>query len=508
MPLLTSAYPVVMTSTFAWLRALPALACAMGLGAVGCSDKVEPSVLGDAWQSGSRLRARVLEGGGARALLGWLDSELGHRCEFGPDDGGVLRCMPVTHDFGSAFADAACTERVAVHDASVCPPELGGPLGVVKLFEADPRRTPALCYDHWSALPPSAVWRRGAELAGEVYSLAGDGACTASQPDGAVYALGDLVDPATFVGAEVRDVPFDPGLAARRLVAEDGAERTIAVLDAALGTLCTEWLTDSPSSYDDRCVAGHLLGLGAVNARFSDASCTEDAQVAPILDTPEGCPPRDTLLLYGGDSCEQSFEVRAVGPVVSGVGLYQSAGDACVVESPAEWYHAYGDLKPPDTMPLLAARFVGDGPLQTRAWLDTTGAVVMQLHTQLRDARAGTYCGVFEIDGSLRCVVSGGGYPEYLDAACTQPVVDLGDRGCPNDPAPPTVVVQTTDNCAVVGRAHALGPTLPMPAMLYEAPPHMNTPCTPVGVNLAATYHAVGEVVPAETFPEVREVVE
>src|SRR6266849_3862412 len=47
------------------------------------------------WQSGSRLRARIWEGGdGARLFQGWWDDKLGMRCVFALADDMRVRCLP------------------------------------------------------------------------------------------------------------------------------------------------------------------------------------------------------------------------------------------------------------------------------------------------------------------------------------------------------------------------------------------------------------------------------
>src|SRR4051794_624092 len=68
------------------------------------------------WTSGSRLRARVLDGGeGARLFVEWMDTELAMSCAFVPAEDGELRCLPTHAQSANAealYADAQCTERV------------------------------------------------------------------------------------------------------------------------------------------------------------------------------------------------------------------------------------------------------------------------------------------------------------------------------------------------------------------------------------------------------------
>ena len=477
------------------------IACALPVFAGGCSEETEaPAVSMNPWLSGQRLRARLREGGGTSIFLGWVDSELDTACEFLPDDSGVLHCMPITHDNSGAFADADCSERLALYYGSdLCP---APPDGVPEFVTLTLEPRPQTCAGE---LARSGVWRRGAAYGGEVYFLS-DLGCLLGGPNDSAYELGEPVDAVTFVSAKLEEVPFDTGLAARRILAADGAEQTIAVIDQTLETPCLGYLEDYVSAYDDRCVAGHTE-LVTGQLPFSDAACTEVANVAPLWEEPEGCPPRDRLLVFGeAVGCESSFEVREVGAVLpASISLYDTSGDgSCELESPAEAYLEQGALIPPESLPRLASRFVGDGTLQARAWVDAEGAVMMLLGSQFHDAQADQDCALYEIDGSLRCVAGRGDEGVYLDDACTEPVVPVYE-GC-TDPPQTGVVIRTTDNCAVVGHAYAVGAAVPTPATLYTSV--AGSPCTEATVNAAATYHELGDELPASTFPEVREFVE
>jgi hypothetical protein len=79
-------------------------------GAGGGGATVPPD-----WVSGSRLRARVQTApDGAKAFVGWYDSQLGINCTFGVATDGVERCLP---DYSGAtvsgyFSDMGCSTKL------------------------------------------------------------------------------------------------------------------------------------------------------------------------------------------------------------------------------------------------------------------------------------------------------------------------------------------------------------------------------------------------------------
>src|SRR4051812_14109913 len=75
----------------------------------------DPAEQTSAWQSGSRLRARVQDGGdGAALFVSWVDTKLGVDCTFVKAADGAFRCLPpAVRSSGVIFADPQCTRQVS-----------------------------------------------------------------------------------------------------------------------------------------------------------------------------------------------------------------------------------------------------------------------------------------------------------------------------------------------------------------------------------------------------------
>jgi hypothetical protein len=84
-----------------------------GDGGTGGSAEVQ----GQGFVSGPRLRAKYYLGtDGSKQFHGWYDSQRQEDCFYVTATDGTRRCMPVDYSakFGSYFADAACTQPLAV----------------------------------------------------------------------------------------------------------------------------------------------------------------------------------------------------------------------------------------------------------------------------------------------------------------------------------------------------------------------------------------------------------
>jgi hypothetical protein len=106
------------------------------------------------FQSGSRLRARFIEGApGERQFLGWYDSERKENCAFNLANDGKQHCLPSPTTTDIWYADSKCsTEELFSTSSSTCPTTgmlYGGmreTCGVLHLYALTPTAAPATSY--------------------------------------------------------------------------------------------------------------------------------------------------------------------------------------------------------------------------------------------------------------------------------------------------------------------------------------------------------------------------
>lgn len=83
----------------------------------GTPPTEDPSIRAIAWKSGSRLRARIIDGGGGAALfVAWVDTRLGKDCAFKMASDGGFRCLPVDASTPAPSDDPVCRTTAAVPD--------------------------------------------------------------------------------------------------------------------------------------------------------------------------------------------------------------------------------------------------------------------------------------------------------------------------------------------------------------------------------------------------------
>jgi hypothetical protein len=169
------------------------MAAGILVGGCGASASEAPAVV--TYQSGSRLRAHVYDGGGGATLLQyWVDEALQIQCSFADPGDGTLRCLPNQGDisFDTDYLDSGCTQVAAAFQTGTTPPPF---LLVSKQLAANLCTAPALQY-----------FRLGQEQAAvsTLYNKS-DGTCMA-QPlttPLSVFALGAPVDVSVFASAAV-----------------------------------------------------------------------------------------------------------------------------------------------------------------------------------------------------------------------------------------------------------------------------------------------------------------
>jgi adenylosuccinate lyase len=215
----------------------------------------------DTFESGSRLRAIVVDGGGdARRFEGWFDSELGVECEMRRQPGDEWRCLPN----GSAeigYLDAACTQPVAV-PYGTCP------WNDTYITTWVPANTACNADDSAHDVVYRVLGDAGALPA--YHRLGPNGCAPASIPTKPAKLL-ELVPIESFVELERSLVPVDEALGRWTYSSDDGASVVQGMHDLARDGRCN--LMDPPPADGARvCVpSSHRRYPGW--AYWADDSC-------------------------------------------------------------------------------------------------------------------------------------------------------------------------------------------------------------------------------------------
>lgn len=245
------------------MLALVVLTCASGCSSKESNDSAAaagaPAALDVA--SGSRLRAKILTGGGVREVAGFHDAQRNEDCTFQKAEAGHIRCLPatVTAFQSGVFADAACQ----VHTASVA-----------TTCDADLKY--AISYlggDGCGTQAPSELRKVTGPSAARYVNTGSGCALQTAVPPGqpAIVALGDIVPWTEFVEATETIVP-GAGAAERVYVAVDGARAHAGFRDVQLGVDCAFQIMGDGVL---RCAPANVSGP----VLYGDADCTKALMV-------------------------------------------------------------------------------------------------------------------------------------------------------------------------------------------------------------------------------------
>ena len=250
-------------------------------GPDGATEAVIPP-----FSSGTRLRAMVVEAaGGATAWNGWYDTQLGAACAFTLARDGKQRCLP-NENISSYFAGPDCSTPIWVAPPDDC----AGPSPKYVQVQA---YVPPLCSQGYAG-SFSAVFPldQASPPQPTSFSYGSLGAPPAdcyptTQSPGQALGLGPEFVPSSFVAATTTTlVPYGDGtLAARLLVADDGATQVLAIVNASTQQDC---LLLGTSSYGSRCLPSSIGG--AVQA-YADPGCSVPANSVDLGTSlgPQGC---------------------------------------------------------------------------------------------------------------------------------------------------------------------------------------------------------------------------
>lgn len=216
--------------------------------------------------SGTRLRARFLNGGGARELLGFHDMERNEDCTFQAADAGHTRCLPANLVAGQSgtFSDAACTiptATVTTGATAATPCSADAKYGITYRYDG-------------GCGPAATELRKVLDAKGPVY-VGGPGSCQVQQgaPPSAPtqVLLGEVVPWTAFVEATETVVEGAP-VSEKVLVATDGARQHVGFQDATRHADCTfQLMADGVT----RCLPEAPSGP----VYYSDAACTKPSLV-------------------------------------------------------------------------------------------------------------------------------------------------------------------------------------------------------------------------------------
>ena len=190
--------------------------------------------------SGTRLRAKVITGGGARELVAFYDTARGEDCTFQAVKDGRMFCLPrsVLGALSGAFADASCKQ----------------PLMVVPSCAAGVKYAMTIGSSACGQSEVQALQPIGGQ-ASAAYTSNG-ASCVAQASTPGSVALGAPIPWTDFVEARVSAEERD-GLVENVAIASDGARQHLGYRNAKLSADCTfQRMADGVT----RCVPGTTTG--------------------------------------------------------------------------------------------------------------------------------------------------------------------------------------------------------------------------------------------------------
>jgi len=367
-------------------------------------DDVVPVTAEPLVESGTRLRARWLDGGGgARLFQGFRDTDLDIDCTFEFLGDGVAHCVPEAA-ITPYFSDPGCSQPVGLDDA--CSPGVPSYARSLETVEsAETCRTESR-FTYYPIDPDAPL---GLSL---VYYDFGNG-CLPLDLDAfyMTYELGPALDPSTFAGATAEIAALSGPLDREYLEAEDGATQPTWLIDDAFG-VCFYDGFDEP-----RCAP--IMEPSAGYQAFTDAECAVEVPDVGLDIHAPSCLDPVVVSRYDGATCEQlhyqaePFEadyVRVNGECVDG-----DLGDAFQT----------GAVIPRTEFAPMEYLGVGSGRLQAITWA-VDGHPVAQRNL-VWDTELEIGCEPKLMDGVQRCMPTDTVETQvgaFADAGCTELLVE------------------------------------------------------------------------------------
>lgn len=416
-------------------RARPRLSLLLALLATSsaCATPADPF----GFRSGTRLKAKYVEGGGTRVFEVFHDTVRDEDCAFGTagqrlqvGPGGVTYCLPVARVAFVGYADSNCTEPLYE-----VPPDTREPVLV------DPAER------NCEELP--TVHALGNPYQGQTYFRDLDGLCFANLVVDSALRVSDPVPIDRFVRATKVVEAAGDRLSRIVLVADDGARLLAGAFDVQRNEAVEPGFDGEDRWVPSGIAYNYGAGtLGTPGATYADASCTrptavKDAYdaVCPITAAYEFVENACGQLGYGGRWHE-------VGPVLDPTHAFTLAEDgSCIPGDAAPPWATYlvemGEEIPLSAFTPLVAENVGDGALSQTFYAEPDEAPLLPTGL-LMDRAAGDAC-VFRPaeDGSLRCMPT-----------ASPPDVAFADPNCTT----PIAAATTTTDCLGAETQHPLAP--------------------------------------------------
>jgi len=377
------------------------------------------------WQSGTRLRARVLDGGSGAILFStWFDSDRNTECSWAQTADGTVRCLPRQVSLSyQLYTDAACSSARVVMESDCAPAS-----PYVTFYETGSINPTVYSLDAPLPMPTPPLFE------------AGPNGCVASAVgtlQGYHFATATLVANELFVAATVAREARGADLAVDVFATADGARDRRSVLDVARGSHC-------------RNLDGHVNGEPCLPARslfagalFADATCTTHIAGAPGFTQPFLNEPAPLARTRSNDY----FEVGAPydGPLYQLSATCNAFPREQVGNAPL-WQ--LGAAVPRNSLPTVLTNKEAHAALTVVAAATATGERLRGL--RFFDAALSADCAL-RVAGDLqtRCMTGPqGSFVRFRDANCTQlllqiytgnsaafvppaRVVDIGEGACP-----------------------------------------------------------------------------
>jgi hypothetical protein len=385
-------------------------------------------------RSGTRLRLRWLEGGGAAAVDRWntfYDSELAANCSRGGPLGNE-RCVPddaSPYHEEIRFTDPGCTTRIARSFGDADPG---------RAFHVERSSDP--CAESWSYSRVTGVVTLDAD---DVVYTDNGGPCVELLADpGEYYTLGEVLPWEGFVAmTPVPLAPRDGRIELQTFEGSDGS-RTCdgSVFDHEIDAVCRALRS---SDGTERCVPA-FAGMLPASRFFVDAECTAPRLIARTFD-PLACDPRPSSAAFTWQLdvtalCGTVFRAFAIGEPVSDP-LYLGSPGSCEPWDPGDgrWHALGAEVDPTTLVPVTSDIGGGTGRLRTVHW--RYGEALRVPEPELFfDSELDTLCQFSESsEAVLRCrpVTTASAQPYFTDAACTA-ATSVGYTFGPCAGSPPT----------------------------------------------------------------------